>query len=169
MAAKGTRAKEAWSDAAKESAVEQVLAMMAEGRTVREATEQLALGVSPGTLRRWMTEREAWMTRYQQAKKLLAYALAEEAITVARESTNHSSAADRVLIDTLKWAAAKANPAEFGERQTVEHQGAQALTVKVVEEEAPKAVRQALETAVLVQTSIPALIASKPNETREID
>lgn len=155
MAKRGSgTAQEQWSAATKQSAMEQVLALMAEGRTVKEATEQLKLGVSPGTVRRWMAGDDAMMARYQQAKKLLAYALAEEAITVARESTNHSSASDRVLIDTLKWAAAKANPAEFGERQTVEHQGAQTLSVRVVEEDAPKTVRQAIESAVLAQTPV---------------
>lgn len=123
---------------AKEEAVPAVLGAMAEGKTVKEAVKALNVGVSHGTLRRWIDERPEWVEGYQRAKKLLAAALAEEAITVARETTNHSSAADRLLIDTLKWAAAKANPAEYGERQTVEHQGAQTLQVKVVEEEAPK-------------------------------
>ena len=166
----GARKPVAWSESAKETAVEQVLEAMAEGQTVKEAVEKLALGVSPGTLRRWMSEREAWMTRYHQAKKLLAYALAEEAITVARESTNHSSAADRVLIETLKWAASKANPAEYGERQTVEHQGAQALTVKIVEDVGPIRNDQALravEQSILAPTqhSVPLL----PNTTRTPD
>lgn len=123
---------------AKEEAVPAVLGAMAEGKTVKEAVKALNVGVTHGTLRRWIDERPEWVEGYQRAKKLLAAALAEEAITVARETTNHSSAADRLLIDTLKWAAAKANPAEYGERQTVEHQGAQTLQVKVVEEEAPK-------------------------------
>jgi hypothetical protein len=42
-----------------------------------------------------------------------------------------------VLIETLKWAAAKANPVEYGEKQTVEHQGSQTLSVKIVEDDAP--------------------------------
>ena len=146
--------------------VEGVLRLMAEGKTVREATAALQAKVSVGTVRRWMTERDEWMTAYQHAKKLLAAALAEEAITVARETTNHSSAADRLLIETLKWAAAKANPAEYGERQTVEHQGAQTLQVKVVEEEAPlriagvdrqAQVRAALEGAVMQVVTAPIL------------
>lgn len=145
--AKGARKPVAWGADAKETAVEQVLEAMAEGRTVKEAVEALALGVTPGTVRRWMSEREDWMERYVKAKKLLAYALAEEAIQVARESTNHSSAADRVLIETLKWAASKANPAEFGDRQTVEHQGAQTLTVKIVEEDVPMRNSQAIRSA----------------------
>ena len=129
----------------KTETVEAVLGLMAEGKTVKEAGGALKLGVTAGTVRRWMSEREDWMGRYQQTKKLLAAALAEEAITVARESTNHSSAADRLLIETLKWAAAKASPAEYGERPTVEHQGAPVLQVKIVEDEAPT--RQALSSA----------------------
>lgn len=135
----------------REEAVEGVLRLMAEGKTVKEAVGALKLGVTPGTVRRWMSEREEWMADYQRSKKLLAAALAEEAIQVARETTNHSSAADRLLIETLKWAAAKANPAEYGEKQTVEHQGAQTLQVKIVEDDAevrnPSALPSALSSA----------------------
>lgn len=137
--------------------VERVLAAMADGETVKDAVKRMALTVSDGTVRRWMTEREEWMAQYQLAKKLMASAMAEEALRVARDSTNYSSAADRVLIETLKWAASKANPAEYGERQTVEHQGAQTLSVKVVEEEGATRHRKAVESAVMetIAVSVP--------------
>jgi len=137
--------------------VERVLAAMADGETVKDAVKRMALTVSDGTVRRWMTEREEWMAQYQLAKKLMASAMAEEALRVARDSTNYSSAADRVLIETLKWAASKANPAEYGERQTVEHQGAQTLSVKVVEEEGATRYRKAVESAVMetIAVSVP--------------
>jgi hypothetical protein len=122
---------------AKDAVMEQILQRMAEGETVSDAVASLKLTVTAGAVRQWFRRDEAWTQRYEQAKKTLAQALAEEAIRVARDSTNHSSAADRLLIDTLKWAASKANPAEYGERQTVEHQGAQTLQIKVVEEETP--------------------------------
>jgi hypothetical protein len=153
---------------AKEEAVPAVLGAMAEGKTVKEAVKALNVGVTHGTLRRWIDERPEWLAEYQRAKKLLAAALAEEAITVARETTNHSSAADRLLIETLKWAAAKANPAEYGERQTVEHQGAQTLQVKVVEEEAPKVTAETarrigaeVSTMLVAQVVTPALPAGE--------
>jgi transposase-like protein len=129
--------KHAVSEERKAEVVAEVLGRMADGQTVKEAVSAMQLDVSDGTVRRWMTEREEWAGDYQRAKKLMASAMAEEALRVARESTNYSSAADRVLIETLKWAAGKANPAEYGDRQTVEHQGAQTLQVKIVEDDVP--------------------------------
>jgi len=127
--------------------MEQVLERMAEGQTVADAVASLGLKVSAGAVRQWFRREPEWTERYEQAKRLLAQAMAEEAIRVARDSTNHSSAADRLLIDTLKWAASKANPAEYGERQTVEHQGAQTLQVKIVEDEVPVRSANALTAA----------------------
>lgn len=117
--------------------MERVLDQMAEGKTVADTVAEHNLPVTAGAVRQWFRRDEAWTGRYEQAKKALAQALAEEAIRVARDSTNQSSAADRLLIDTLRWAASKANPAEYGDRQTVQHEGAQTLKVQVVEDDAP--------------------------------
>jgi hypothetical protein len=146
----------------KEAIVQRVLEAMADGETVKEAVKRMTLPVSDGTVRRWMTEREDWMAAYQVAKKLMASAMAEEALRVARDSTSYSSAADRVLIETLKWAASKANPAEYGERQTVEHQGAQTLSVKVVEEDIPMRNRKAVESAVMETIAISVPLSALP-------
>lgn len=127
-------------DAERAVAFEAVLDGMAEGKTVEEAMRGVVVGGkgwTAGAMRRWIADDEARVAQYQRMKRLLAQAWAEEAIQIARESTNQSATVDRVLIDTLKWAASKANPAEYGERQTVEHQGAQNLTVKIVEDEVP--------------------------------
>lgn len=121
--------------------VEAVLDGMAEGHTLQETVKRVAKtrgeALTPGAVRRWIVADEAWFLRYQRTKTLLGQAFAEEAILVARESTSGTTATDRVLIETLKWAAAKANPVEYGEKQTVEHQGAQTLSVKIVEDDAP--------------------------------
>lgn len=121
--------------------VEEVFAGMAEGKLLAETVRKLAVDrgvdLTPGQVRNWLVRDEGWFGRYQRMKALLGQALAEEAIGVARESTTHSTAVDRVLIETLKWAASKANPAEYGDRQVVEHQGAQKLEVRVVEESVP--------------------------------
>ena len=136
--------------------VEIVLDEMAEGHTLQETVKRVARlrgeALTPGTVRRWIVAQDEWFLRYQRTKTLLGQAFAEEAILVARESTSSTTATDRVLIETLKWAAAKANPVEYGEKQTVEHQGTQTLQVKVVEDDAPVRNVKALQSAMVAST-----------------
>ena len=131
--------------------VAQVFEGMTNGHTVADTCRRLKL--NPGTVRQWIAKDADWTAEYQRCRPLLGAALAEEAIRVARESTTQTTAMDRVLIETLKWAAAKSAPAEYGEKQTVQHEGQQTLQVKVIEDEVPvrnvKALREAAVTAVL--------------------
>lgn len=126
-----------------------VVDAMARGETVADAAK--AEGYASGAVRKWFAADSAWQQRYREARMLQGQAMAEEAVRIARDSTNYSSASDRLLIETLKWAAAKANPAEYGEKQTVEHQGTQQLQVKIVEEAVPAVPQlvRAMEAAVL--------------------
>lgn len=128
-------------DARKEAVIEAVFVGMSEGKTVADVAREEK--VSSGTIRRWLAEDEGTYARYLRARPLLGAHFAEEAVKVARETTNMTSPSDRLLVETLKWAASKCAPLEYGERQTVEHQGEQTLKVRVVEEEAPKPVAAA--------------------------
>lgn len=144
------------SKTAREEIVEAVLEGMADGKTLGETVKKVARMrgevLTPGTVRGWIASEEGWFMRYQKTKTLLGQAFAEEAILVARESTSSTTAMDRVLIETLKWAAAKANPVEYGEKQTVEHQGTQTLQVRVVEDDAPVRNEKALHGAMVAST-----------------
>ena len=134
------------ASADREAVMEAVLEAMCRGETVDSAAK--AQGVASGTVRQWFARDEAWRGRYREARLIQGQAMAEEAVRIAREATNYSTSVDKLLIETLKWAAAKANPAEYGEKQTVEHQGSQQLQVKIVEEDGvPRQVR-GLESAV---------------------
>jgi hypothetical protein len=154
---KAERGGKALGEVEQRAVISAVLMAMAEGETLAEASADE--GVQPAMVRRWMAADPAMMGEYLAVKRLQAQAWAEEAIQVARESTNQSATKDRLLVDTLKWAAAKASPAEFGDRQTVEHQGAQEIKVRVMEDESPVAVRKAAESVVLagMQTVVPLL------------
>ena len=126
------KAKAQWTPEEKAEMVERVLEGMPEGQTLQQTC--MKHGARPGTVRMWIARDEAWNREYQRLKPYLGSALAEEALRVARESTTQTTAMDRVLIETLKWAAGKAAPMEFGDRQVVQHEGAQELRIKVVEE-----------------------------------
>jgi hypothetical protein len=80
---------------------------------------------------------------------MMGSALAEEALLVARGTTNATAVADKLLVDTLRWKAGKANPREYGEKQVVEHSGTQRLEVVVKEEEKPVRQLRATITPVL--------------------
>jgi hypothetical protein len=170
--AEPVKSRTEWSAEEKAEVVERVLAEMAEGKTLTETTFKVgkALGrsLSHGMVRRWIVADEEYFQRYEKTKSMLGQAFAEEAIKVARESTASTTAMDRVLIDTLKWAASKANPREYGEKQTVEHQGAPTLQVKIVEDDVPvrnaRAVGQAVATAVM---AAPAMLLAAPEDVEE--
>lgn len=164
----------AWTADDRSAAVEAVLTGMTEGRTLAQTVEALAglweRGLTPGAVRRWIVADAAAWERYQRTKGMLGQAFADEAVQVARDSTSSTTAIDRVLIETLKWAAAKANPAEFGEKQTVEHQGAQTLSVRIVEDDAKplRDDRLPVESAVLAQVAIGTTL-TLPAPTRAVD
>ena len=155
--------------------VEAVLDGMAEGHTLHETVKRVAKtrgeALTPGAVRRWIVADEGYFLRYQRTKTLLGQAFAEEAILVARESTSGTTATDRVLIETLKWAAAKANPVEYGEKQTIEHQGAQTLSVKIVEDDAPvrnvMALNAAGKDALVSAVIAPSVMAYLPAQQSE--
>ena len=169
--AKQTRGE--WTDVERATVVERVLEGMAEGHTLSEtvnavsATLDEKVALSAGLVRRWIISQEEWFVRYQKTKTMLGQAFAEEAILVARESTSSTTAMDRVLIETLKWAAAKANPVEYGEKQTVEHQGSQTLSVKIVEDDAPVRNQKALEAGKVSAVISAPLVFAVPAKTAE--
>ena len=151
--------------------VRAVLLAMTEGETLAEAAAEE--GMQPSTVRGWIAADPALMQEYMAVKRLQAQAWAEEAIQVARESTNQSATKDRLLVDTLKWAAAKASPTEFGDKQLVEHQGAQEITVRVVEEDMPvrnpKAVGSAMDVAALHVAQQPVALPSPVDAEYEVE
>ena len=92
-------------------------------------------GTTAQTLRNWALDDQEAFALYARARNISAGHLEDEALSVARASTATTSAADRVLVDTLKWAAAKRYPKEYGDRQMNESTGT--VTVRVIRADAP--------------------------------
>lgn len=135
----------------REAVLERVFGLMCGGRTVEEASREV--GVKAATVRQWVVRSEPEVrARYWEARKMLGSALAEEALAVARNTSNATAVADKLLVDTLRWAAGKANPVEYGEKQVVEHQGTQKLEIVVKEEAKP--LRQVSATAQIAGTAV---------------
>ena len=138
---------------------------MVSGRTLQEVVQ--ALGYDPSIIRQWLADDGEWAGKYRKARLLQGQAMAEEAIRVARETSRGSNTEDKLLIETLKWAASKANPVEYGDKQTVEHQGSQTLSVKIVEDDAPVRNQKALEAGKVSAVMAAPLVFAVPVKTAE--
>jgi transposase len=103
------------------AAIKTLLESMREGHSVREVAKQL--GVHEATLRRWTAESDAVATQYAHAREAQADAHADKALEVAENATPENAQAARLLVDTLKWRAAKFRPRVYGERTALEHSG----------------------------------------------
>lgn len=74
-----------------------------------------------GTFRSWVLRDENLRRAYDAARELKAASLFDEALDIARDLKNgtYDNAKVRALqvaIDTLKWAAGKLNPREYGDK-----------------------------------------------------
>lgn len=75
-----------------------------------------SVGVTDKTLRQWAANDPQCGDVYRRAREISAGALEDEALLIARSATADSYAADRLRIDTLKWAAAKRHAREYGDK-----------------------------------------------------
>ena len=133
---------------------------MSEGKTVAQVAEDW--GVSAGTVRKWIADDEDAYAEYQRMRPMLGVALAEEAIKLARGATYQTTNADRLRVDTLKWASAKYFPSEFGDKQAIEHSGSQTLKISVVEENVPIAsLAGALPPTIVATAVLSAVVESQ--------
>ena len=123
----------------KTQAVETVFKGMSAGKSLAQVCKEEDLPTA--NVRRWIISNEDYAYQYRQARLLMAQALVDRALELAREATNHTIGRDRLEIDTLRWVAARMNPAEFGDRQIVDGNQNTTLEIKVVEEEAPLTAR----------------------------
>lgn len=94
------------------------------------------------TVLHWRTRREEFGKAYARAREDQADTLSDEILTVVRQDVptdefgkvdNGAVQAKRLLVDSLKWRAAKLGPKVYGDKQTVEHQGGLTIVDLVAE------------------------------------
>lgn len=106
----------------------EVLRRMREGESLRSIAA--SVGVPYSTLQTWMVETVP-EGQYARAREAQADAHADEALAVAAQAARGEldPQGARLLVDTLKWRAAKFHRHRYGDQQQVEHSGAVGLTV----------------------------------------
>ena len=107
--------------------------LIAEGKTANEAAKRV--GCTAKAIRQWALSGADNGALYARARVISAGALEDEIIEIARASTATSYQQDRLLVDSLKWAAAKRDPARYSDRVLREATGT--VTVRVVRDDGP--------------------------------
>ena len=69
-----------------------------------------------GTLYDWLKKYPDFAEAYAQAREMAADRRADEALLVAQNATAATVQADRLLVNTLQWRAAKGAPKRYGAR-----------------------------------------------------
>lgn len=97
-----------------------IIQYVCEGKTLREISNMT--GMPPvSTIHYWATKYKEFKHDLDIARKVRGEMFADEAIDIARKTTSMKSRADKLKIDTLKWAAKVNNPEQFSD--TVKHTG----------------------------------------------
>ena len=90
-----------------------------EGELIEDAAR--AEGVTGSTIRNWVRANAMMFALYARAREESAETLEQEAINAARSVNPLPRFFDaRLLVDTLKWAAAKRRPKVYGDRLDVD-------------------------------------------------
>lgn len=96
--------------------VRRVLTGMCNGKSVREMAK--VLHVPRSRLMEWLLSA-TYRDQYARAREEQGRALAEEALDLARAAKPEDAHAVRVAVDTLKWAAGRMAPRDYGDRLEV--------------------------------------------------
>jgi hypothetical protein len=106
-----------------------IIESVCEGMTMRQIAKMP--GMPPvSTMYYWASKYKEFKSDLNTARKVRGEMLADEALDIARGTTAMKSRADKLKIDTLKWAAKVNNPEVFSD--TVKHTGDAANPIQIV-------------------------------------
>jgi len=97
--------------------IDEICGLISSGKSITEICDMDGMPARL-TLYRWMREYPDFGNAYVRAREERADLLAEEVLTIADTETDPNKA--RVRVDARKWAAAKLNPKNYGDRMQVD-------------------------------------------------
>lgn len=96
-----------------ESKAGKICELIANGNTIASIGRMENMP-SQGSISNWLRRYPAFKAEYERAKIQRAEIRADEALDVARNATRETVAADKLLVETLKWTAQVNSPDSFG-------------------------------------------------------
>ncbi|MBV1833065.1 terminase small subunit-like protein [Novacetimonas pomaceti] len=121
---------------------DRICELIANGETIRMIVAMHDMPVW-STIWRWQREHPEFSAQYTRAREASAEMLEAEIIDVARTSRPEYAQSTKVLVDTLKWVAARRNRKLLADKEPPAVEGAQtdqtgSVTVRFVKGKAPQ-------------------------------
>lgn len=106
-----------------------ICGMIREGRTLQDICRQQDMP-SINRIYGWLNLHPDFKRRYQMARKDRADHFHDKALDIALHVSHKDDVpAAKLAVDTLKWAAEKANPEQYGQKTEVKQTGGQSVTI----------------------------------------
>lgn len=106
-----------------------ICGMLREGRTLQDICRQPDMP-SINRIYGWLNMYPDFKRRYQMARKDRADHFHDKALDIALNVSHKDDVpAAKLAVDTLKWAAEKANPENYGQKTEVKQTSAQSVTI----------------------------------------
>jgi hypothetical protein len=112
--------------------IETILRLIADGMTNIEACK--AIGIHPATWYEWLANDNSLADKYARNKDISDDIRAERVVDNTRKRADQrvDPATNRLLYDAEKWHISKISPKKYGDKQSLEVEGKQEITVRVL-------------------------------------
>ena len=108
----------------------EILNRIAHGESVRSILSEEHMPSQP-TFYSWITDDSEFSKKYARAREIAADVAFDVMQEIADETNNQDVQVAKLRIDTLKWRLARQSPRKYGERQAIEHTGAEGGPIEV--------------------------------------
>lgn len=115
-----------------EALADRLCEALAKGSDLRALLTQPGMP-TPARLGRWLSEDEAFRTRYEKARELAGDLFGLEIVAIADEATPETASVARLRIDARKWVSARMAPKKWGDRKLYEHTGTDGGPIGLIE------------------------------------
>ncbi len=102
---------------------DKILALLADGKTLRGLCRELGNVVSPGSVKNWVVDDiDGFAERYERARDRCLETWADEIIDIGDEPAIDQAAVqrNRTRIDARKWTLSKLKPERYGDKVSVD-------------------------------------------------
>lgn len=127
---------------------EQLCEGIAQGKPLEQVCNEISKKIGKDfkseVVYRWLSKYDDFSIKYARANDRKADTYFDQAIEIARNTTPATCNADRLKVDTLKWASARLAPKKYSEKYQITGDGGGPVSLINITEEQAKSICEAV-------------------------